>query len=323
MFKKLIGLTITLVCVMAIGTPWAMATDYPARDIRVTIPYGAGGGTDTQARIFLNTVEKHLGKPMVVMNKPGAGGEIGNKAIARAKADGYNLGVLAYSDSAIRTAYKQTKYANDDFRYIATFTKSPVVLIVKKDSSYKTIKNMVTFAKKNPGKITVAMCGDTHNLTTVLFEQKAGIKLTPVFYKSGSKALNALMGGHVDAAMIAVQFGVVAKAQGLTVVAAAGDKRLESLPETPTFLEEGYDIKVMQSRILVAPKGTPDAIVEILKVACDKAARNTELITKMTNLGEVFTYMSGQELETYIKDTNAALMPFVSANAEKFMRKRK
>lgn len=115
------------------------------------------------------------------------------------------------------------------------------------------------------GKITVSMASDAHNLTMVLLSDKAGIELTPVFYQSGSKALNALLGGHVDAAMAAVQFGAVARSQELPVIGVAGAKRLESLPESPTFKESGYDIQVTQSRILVAPKGTPRNIIVVFK----------------------------------------------------------
>jgi tripartite-type tricarboxylate transporter receptor subunit TctC len=314
-------LTLLVLSSLFYGTPAAISSDYPERNISVIIPYGAGGGTDTQARIFMSVVEKILGKPVIIVNKPGAKGEIGNTEIAKSKNDGYHLGVLAYPDSVALEAYKSVDYRSDEYVYIASYTKSPVVLIVQKDSKFKNVKDFVDYAKANPGEITVSMAADAHTLAAVLLEKKAGIKITPVFYKSGSAALNGLLGKHVDAALIATQFGVVADSQDFPTIGVAGDERVPKLPDSPTFLEQGYDIQVMQSRILAAPKGTPQSIVEKLQSVCDQSAKDEGLIKKIENLGEVYHYLSGQKLEKYLQKTNAEVIQAVKENKDKFIRK--
>ncbi len=311
-------------CIVFIcGLQSATATDYPRKNISVIVPYGAGGGTDTQARLFLSFVEKTIGKPVIIVNKPGARGEIGNTAIFNAKPEGYMLGVLAYPDSTALEVYKEVKYNASEFIYIASYTKSPVVLIAKKDGPLKDLEGFIAYAKKNPGKITVSMAADSHTLATVFLQNEAGIKVTPVFYKSGSKALNGLLGGHVDAAMIATQFGVVAESQGFPVIGVAGDERVPKLPNSPTFKEKGYNLKVMQSRILVAPKGTPEDVVKVLTEACNKAAEEKELRAKIENLGEVYHFLSEDALVSYVNDTNAQVTKAVKENKGNFLRKKK
>lgn len=158
-------------------------------------------------------------------------------------------------------------------------------------------------------------------MSSVLLRKEADIDITPVFYKSGSKALNALLGGHVDAAMIAVQFAKVAATQDFPTIAIAGKERIASLPDSPTFTEKGYNIAVTQSRVLVAPKGTPETILAKLEQACVKADEAGKVKKKIDNLGEVYHFMNRADLATFSEEVEATIMPVVRANKDYFVKK--
>ena len=292
---------------------------FPEKPISVIVPHGAGGGSDTQARLLLKYVEEILGVSMIVVNRPGAGGEIGMTQLSKTKADGYTLGVFGYPDMLIRATYMDTQYKMDDFVYIATIVNSPVIFMVGAFSPYKTLDSLITETKKKNKVLTVAMAGDSHYLTMKMFCDLAGIKFTPIFFKSGNAALNAVLGGHVDTAAIAVQFGVVGQDSGATVLAVANDTQVPSLPSAKTFKEQGYDVQVKQSRILVAPKGTPQEIIDIIQQAAEKAVFDEELKSKVEAIGEVYAPLHGEKLKQYITTTEQILVPVVKESAADFV----
>ncbi|KJS19276.1 MAG: hypothetical protein VR72_19950 [Clostridiaceae bacterium BRH_c20a] len=293
--------------------------DYPKGNIQAIVSYSAGGGTDTTARVVGGFLEKELGKSVIIVNKPGAKGELGMTEFQNGKADGYNLAFISYPDNIVMSSYKDTSYNNDKFKYIAAFTKSPTVLVVKKDSPFNTIEEFVKYAKENPGKISVAVGGDGHIYSVAQLEQAAGIKTQIVNFTSGSKAMNAAVGGHTDAAFVAIQFGLAAIDQGCTVIGIASDERSEKIPDVPTFVEKGLDVQVMMSRILTTPIGTPEDVVNIIKTAADKVGKNKELIEKLSNTGEVVKYMSGAELDEFIKKSDSKVKEIVTANKDYFL----
>lgn len=295
------------------------AAQYPSKPITVIIPFAAGGGTDTQARLFLKYMEDEIGKPMVIVNRPGAGGEIGMTQISKANPDGYTLGVIAYCDSFIRSMYKQTSYNNDDYVYIGTPVDSPVIMLAKPNSPYKTLEEMVAYAKKTGTKVTVGIASDAHYLAAKMFAEQAGIGITPVYFKSGAAASNALLGGHIDTQSTTLQFGVIGVESGASVLGIAGEKRVASMPDGKTFREQGYDVIVKQSRILVAPKDTPKEITDRLEQVMRKAITNPELIERIGALGEVYDPLTGAELAKMIERTEKALGPVVERNAAELL----
>ncbi|MGE9985604.1 Bug family tripartite tricarboxylate transporter substrate binding protein [Desulfovibrio sp. SGI.169] len=305
--KKL--LTVLAACFLLMNVSPVMAAEYPIRPVSVIVPFAAGGGTDVQARLMLKYMEEQLGKSMVIVNRPGAGGEIGMTQLSKSHPDGYTLGVIAYPDSYIRSGYMKTAYDNRDYIYIGTSVNSPVTFLAGPGSACKTLDDLIARYKETGKAITVGVASDAHYLAAKLFAEKSGVKVTPIFFKSGSAASTALMGGHVDTQATNVQFAVVGAASGAHVLAIAGDRRIAALPDAKTFKEQGYDVILKQSRILVAPKGTPVKIVALLEKTLRTALGNNELQEKIAKVGDVFEPMCGKELEAMLRDTEARLDP--------------
>jgi len=291
---------------------------FPTSNLEVIVPYSAGGGTDTSGRIITSVLEKEIGKSVVVINKPGAGGDVGMGEMQRAKADGHHLGFISFPDNAIMAGYKETSYKNSDFIYLASFTRSPNVLIVKKDSKFSTLDELINYAKEHPGEITVSVSGDAHTYNAIQLEKEAGIDLSPVMFSGGGKNLNAVVGGHVEASIITLQFAKPAMEQGAKVIAIASEERAEGLPDVPTFKELGYDVEATTSRILTAPKDTPKEVVDKLVEVLDKVGQDETLKTKITEMGEVYHFVSGAELETYLTERNNMIEEMVKENKDAF-----
>lgn len=296
------------------------AGEYPTKKIQVIVPYGAGGGTDTLARIVTSQLEKEMGQTIVVINKTGAKGEIGVTEIQNSKADGYHLGIMAFPDNVILSSYKETRYDLDKLIAIASFTADPTALSVKKGSPFKNLDELIAFAKKNPKKITVAVSGDTHVYSVAMLEKAAGIKVTTVYYTSGTNAMNAMLGGHVDAAFISLQWCLAALPQGCPILASAADSRTDNAPDVPVFKELGYDVEGVMARVLCAPVGTPADIIEKLTTLCDKIGKSDELKKKVTGTGAIFKYRSGKEMLEYFERSSNVIKNIVIENKDAFLR---
>lgn len=294
-------------------------TDYPIEDLQMIVPYSAGGGTDTLARIVGNALESKLGRSIVVINRTGAAGEIGMSEISKSEPNGYNLGVLNYPDNVVLTSYKEADYNNDDFEPLATFTESYLVLIAKKDSPYDSLEGLVDYAKEHPGEVTVAVASDTHLFTAIQFQQEAEIELSPIMHQSGAESLNSVLGGHVDIAIVAQQFSEQAKEQGVDTFAIASSESIDQLPEVPTFIEKGYDVEAIQSRVLVIPTGTPEFIVEDLIEKLDEIAEDEEIKNRIINTGEGFKYRSGEELKEFLKEHSEKVENVIKGNEDLFV----
>lgn len=316
--KRIITLLLAVSLLGLCATALA-AEKYPSKPVSVIIPFAAGGGTDTQARLFLKYLEEKLGKPMVIVNRPGAGGEIGMTQISKTKPDGYTLGVIAYCDSFIRSKYKETTYKNDDYVYIGTPVDSPVIFLAKPESPFKNLQELVKHAKSTGSNVSVGIASDAHYLAVKIFAEQAGIGITPVFFKSGAAASNALLGGHIDTQSTTLQFGKIGEEAGAYVLGIANDVRVKSMPEGKTFKEQGYNSIVKQSRILVAPKGTPKEITELLEKNMREALATPELIDRIEALGEVYDPLTGTALVEMIKETEKALGPVVERNAAELL----
>jgi len=318
-YATLVWILIGAIALCLTASP-TWAGDYPSKRIQVIVPYGAGGGNDVIARIIVSYFEKELGQNMTVINKPGAKSEIGMAEIQEGQPDGYHLGFTSYMSSAILSAYKKTRYDLDKMVYIASFTADPTALSIKKDSPFNTLDGLIKYAKKNPGRLTVGVAGESHIYSIVQLEQAAGIKVSSVTYKSGSAAMNAMLGGHVDAVFVALQWNLTAAPQGCPILAVASDERMSAHPEIPTFHELGYDVECVITRELIAPKGIPDEAMQRLTEAGDKIAKIEELNEKLTKADVVFKYRNAATLEQYFKKTAAKVNKLVAGNKDAFLR---
>jgi len=269
---------------------WA-AERYPSKPISWICPYAAGGNADTRSRLVAKGMSAILGQPIIVDNKAGAGGNIGTELIARAKPDGYTIGMGNFAPLAVNHAlFKKLNF--DPFSDIVPITqieRGPLVMLIRAESPWKSVKDVAQAAKAAPGKLSYASggIGGTHHLSAALFAHAAGLDLIHAPYKSGSAAASDLMGGQVQlmfeqmySALPSIKTG---KVRPLAVTAR---KRNPLLPDVPTMTEQGYpEVEVLNWQGLVGPKGLPADLVATLSKACNQALTDPEIKEKITSQG--------------------------------------
>ncbi|MEI6618305.1 MAG: tripartite tricarboxylate transporter substrate binding protein [Betaproteobacteria bacterium] len=264
---------------------------YPSRPINWICPYAAGGNADTRSRQVSKVMSEILGQPILIDNKAGAGGNIGTEAIVRAKPDGYTVGMGNFAPLAVNHAlFKKLNF--DPFNDIVPITlieRGPLILMVRADSPFKSVKDIVNAAKASPGSLSYASggIGGTHHLSGALFEYSAEIDMIHAPYKSGAAGATDLMGGQVHmmfeqmyAAMPAVKGG------RLRALAITSKTRSPLLPDLPTMGEQGYPaVEVLNWQGLVGPKGMSAELIKTLNAACNKALQDPDLREKMLSQG--------------------------------------
>ena len=297
-----------LVLLALIGGPAGMASadSYPSRPISVIIPFPPGGVAELTARPLLSVMERILKQPMVVVNKPGASGTVGAQQAAISKPDGYTLLVTVSSMSVfpeVDILFERPKtYKREDFAPIALLSADPMILVVKKDSRYKSVADIVADAKKRPNEIKYSssgVYGATH-LPTEMFAHAAGIKLRHVPYTGGGPALIALLGGHVDILFsVPIIAFVQLKSGDVTPLAVASEKRHPAFPNVPTLKELGYDVEYYMWCGFFAPKATPPDILKILREATRKAAASPEFKAAMDKMNTPIDYRDADEFQKF------------------------
>ena len=267
------------------------AADYPSKFVTLIVPYAAGGSSDTRARQVAEKIAGYLGKPVVVDNKPGAGGNIGIDAVAKSPPDGYTIGLGQTSNLAINpTLYPKLPYDSlKDFVPIVLVADAPLVLVVPAGSPYKTLAELVAAAKKKPGDISLGSPGNgtVAHLTGELLQTAAGIKLQHIPYKGSAQAMTDLIGGQVQVYMSSVPTALShIKGGKLRPIAVTSTKRVPALPDVPTISEAGY--KGFDANTwfgLVAPKGTPPAIVDKINAEVNKVLKSPDVREKFAAEG--------------------------------------
>ena len=280
---------------------------YPSKVITWICPYGAGGNADARSRQVAKLMQGVLGQTIIIDNKAGGGGNIGTDAIARAKPDGYTIGMGNFAPLAVNHAlFKKLSFDPlNDLVPILLIERGPLILMVRAESKFKTVNDVVAAAKAAPGKLSYASggIGGTHHLSGALFEHSAGIDLTHVPYKSGGAAATDLMGGQVDmmfeqmyAAMPSIKSG------RLRPLAITSKARLALAPEVPTMIESGYPgFEVMNWQGLVGPKGLPAEIVRSLNAAGNKALQDPEFRERMLAQGNEVVGGTPEQFAALIK----------------------
>lgn len=254
---------------------------YPEKPVTIIVPSNAGGGTDTMARLVAKFAEEHLGQPIIIVNKPGAGGQIGFEYIARAKADGYTIGCIYTPHVAAHVSAGRAKYTMDSFAPIANVVTDPGILVVYPDSPFKTLKELVEYAKENPGKMTASTSGPGGDDDFALrqLEKAAGISVNAVPSKGSGDQKAAIMGGHLDMAFMNVsQIDAQLESGELRALGVMTKNRWRTLPEVPTCVEEGYEVFSDSSRGFAAPAGIPEDVMAKIVEAFEAALKDPEFI---------------------------------------------
>ena len=269
---------------LALMPSFVLAQDkFPSKPMTWVCPYAAGGGADSRSRQVATVMGSMLGQPFIVDNKAGAGGNIGTEIIARAKPDGYTLGMGNFAPLAVNHALFKKLNFNPftDITPILLIDKGPLIMMVRNDSPFTSVQSVITAAKAAPGKYSYASggIGGTHHLSGALFEHTAGIDLIHAPYKSGGAATTDLLGGQVHmmfeqmyAAMPAIKSGK------LRPLAITSKSRSPLAPDIPTMAELGFpEIEVLNWQGLVGPKGMPLDLVKMLNTVGNKALQDPEL----------------------------------------------
>ena len=292
---------------LAVACTAANAQDaYPSKAITMINPFPPGGVADVVGRPLAALMEKNLKQPVVMINRPGAGGAVGMGVVAKAPGDGYTilmgLSSISIFPVADRVNGKPPLFELSDFAPIALVTADPTVLVVRSDGPYKTVKDLVEAAKANPGKINYSSSGvyGTLHVAMEIFASSAGIKLFHVPYQGGGPAVTALLGGQVEASAQgpAAAIGQI-RGGKFRALAGWGTERLKLLPEIPTFKELGYDAEFYIWSGVFAPASTPAAIQTRLRAAVREAATSSEFKAAMEKVSTPVAYLDAPEFKKY------------------------
>ena len=300
--------------VLALGLTPAAAQDYPSQAVDVIVPFDPGGGADASQRAFNKYAEPIVGQPLVIVNKPGAGGTVGWAEMVRAEPDGYTLAIVTPPFNVIPPLARpqQTGYTLDQFTYICTYAVVPDVLLVREDSEYETLADLVDYAKANPEKIKAANTGTlgADFMTTLLIENATGMEFTQIPFTGGSQALQGTLAGTTDA-MVASSMFAVAQQGSLRTLAIAAPERDPNIPDVPTFSELGYDVVSERYRVLGGPPDLSDEIVSYWADVCQQVTSNEDFRAEMNELGQPPAYRGPDETEAAIGEMQERMQSLV------------
>ncbi len=301
-------LTAAVLAAGAIAFAPAMAGEYPDKPIKLVVPSGAGGSTDTAARIMAINIQDHIGQPIIVVNKKGASGGIGINYALKAKPDGYLLMEGMIGGHVLHPAMNtSTGYTPADYTPIAMTQMNPNVLVVRADSPYKSLKDLLAGIKANPGKLKFshAGAGSIHFFGIHLLLKKANLgndSAVAVPYKGGKKSMAGLLRGEADFhqtnLVSAIDFIKAGKVRALAVTT---KKRLKGFPDVPTYAEQGYpEVDIFGWRGVIGPKGLPQPIVDKWAKAVQDTMKRKGWKKMVKAVGDVPRYMGPEEFKKHI-----------------------
>lgn len=289
--------------------PAAPKIDFPTKSMTLIVPYAAGGSSDMSARPLADQLSTILGQPMVVENRPGAGGAIGTAEVVRSKADGYTLLNASIGGMTIVPYTQDVGYTYENLRAVAQATDIPLSLAVHKNSPFQTLDDFIAYAKENPGKLQVGNpgAGNIQHVAMSHISNIADIEVTDVPYEGANPAVAALLGEHIDAIFTGITEQLPHYNEGtFKILAMTGKERNEKLmPDVPTFTELGYDAVFGVWYGIVAPKDTPDEVVELLDEAVKEALKSEDVIKSMENLNLIISYLNHEDFDKRIANDAA------------------
>ena len=290
---------------LAVSSAAAWAQTFPVRPIKLVIAFPAGGPTDITMRQLAENASKILGQPVIIDNKPGAGGTLPAQALQTAQPDGYTLAQMPLGVFRLPYTTKINWDPVKDINYVINVTGYAFGIVVPADSPFKTWADFVAYAKANPGKLTYGSTGTftSPHLTTELIAQKAGIQLQHVPYKGSADLMLATVSGQLMAAADSTGFAPQVEAGKLRVLNIWGDKRLAKFPDAPTLKELGYDTVQNSPFGIGAPKGTPSEVVQKVHDAFKKAMEEPSYVAALGRYDMLPNYMSSADYTKFAQDT--------------------
>ena len=279
---------------------------YPTRAITIVVAFPPGGLADNTARPVAAALERILKQPVVVSNKQGAAGAVGNQVVATSKPDGYTLLMALVSVSVLpevdKLFVRPATYTRDQLTGIARINADPSMLVVRADTPWKTLKDFVEDAKKRPGEIVFSSSGlyGAAHVPIEMFMHAAGIKMRHLPTTGGGPMMNAILGGHSQVTMTPASLAVAqVKAGKLRFLAHTGTTPVAAYPDVPTFKSLGYDVEYTAWAGLVAPKNTPPHVIKILRDAARQAVKEPEVVNSHAKLETPIAYMDADEFNAW------------------------
>jgi tripartite-type tricarboxylate transporter receptor subunit TctC len=301
---------------LAASSLQVQAQSYPNQPIRLIVPFAAGGPSDVLARAFSQKLGEDLGQPVIIDNKPGAGTNLAAEFVARSKPDGYTIFLMMVGTQAINeTLYKKLSYNTvKDFAPITLVASSSLMLVANPSVPVKNVNDLIAFAKANPGKVNFGSSGTGTplHLGGELFNVQAGTDITHIGYKGAAPALTDVLGGQIQTAMIGTPAALPhIKSGKLTAIGVTSLKRSPNAPEVPAIAETLPNFEVELVYALVAPAGTPNAIIKRLNTQMGTILNNPEIKTQLASRGFDVQTSSPEQLGAYIKAEVAKWGPIV------------
>ncbi len=305
--REFISISAALMASSVLPLP-AAAQAYPARPIKYICPWPAGGSTDVVMRSLAEAAGRHLGQAIIVENRPGAGGTLGALDLVNAKPDGYTVAQLPHGVFRLPHMQKVAFDTLKDFTWIACLTGYTFGLVVQAESPFKTIKDLVDYARLNPGKLSYGSTGvgTSPHLAVEEFAQRADIKLNHIPFKGNAENMQALMGGHIASASDATGWGPHVESGKLRLLATYGSKRTKRWPQTPTLDELGYQTVSDSPFGVCGPKGMEPAVTRAIHDAFRKAIAEPSVLAIFDKYDQSVIYMNTEQYTKFARESFAA-----------------
>lgn len=297
------------------GEVLAADKDFPIKPINLYVGYAPGGGTSMMARAIASKAGEILSVPIVVLNKPGAGGTISVDFVRRSKADGYSLVVGTMSNLVTGPIITKVPYQIDDLDFWGMFAAEYMIMMVNSNSPWKTLEELIDYAKKHPGELKYASVGhgSGQHVTTEMLNHVIGIKTVHVPMKGDAEILSSILGGHCQFAM-AYSSGVRSVKEGERVrfLATTSEQRMQEFPDVPTFVEKGYPgVGFMSFYVVAGPPGMPKEVSDKLKDAFEKTFKDNEFHRMLEKFGVIPTYMPADQCTKFVQSEEKRLRKFI------------
>jgi tripartite-type tricarboxylate transporter receptor subunit TctC len=287
--------------VALVASSSAYAQTYPVRPVTMIIPFPAGGRTDVIGRIFAQSLQEALGKPIAVINKPGASSVLGSNEVAGAAADGYTLGF--FSTAVVTAQYTvPTPLSLQSFDLVAIVNADPAALAVAQGAPWKTLRDLVADAKTKPGMLRLGMIpGASSQIFAAGFTRAAGVDLISVPFKGDTDGAIALAGNNIDVHFaVPVAYKSLVESKKLRILAVAADAPSPVYGNIPTFKDNGVDLSIGAFHGVFVPAGTPAAVRQKISDALKSAVENPELKQRMSDAGAAIVFLQGDEAKSYL-----------------------
>ena len=306
MMKSLLS-SVTIAAILSMASVHLGAQGYPNQIINVVMPLAAGDAADIACRAMAEELSKLLKVPVIVVNKPGAGGTLGTDSAVKAKKDGYtilltNNAALIYNRILTPESVQYDPFK--DLTPLGLATRFPLLLIVRPDAPYKTFNELVEFSKKNPGKVRVGTvgAGSVGHFTLEIINSLTGAGLTMVPFKGASPGVTALLGGHVEGGLLALGT-LVSHIKSGAMKGILATNKIPEYPEIPTLAELGYRQNLFGVWLgFFAPSGVPAEVTKALVPAIEKAVKEPAVVSKLAGLGMIQDYLAPEKLVAEIRE---------------------